>query len=73
MGRLLCFGAHFNRTHTLSPQSSRRTFFGKLAGLLAAVGIAPSLAIRAGDSRRPATSIALRAETRAVPRKDGTC
>lgn len=62
-------------THTVSPTCSRKTFFARLGGLLAATGLG-SLLVAKSD-RRTASSAAsapvnLRPETRAVPRQGGS-
>jgi hypothetical protein len=74
VGRLLCFDPNLNRTHTVSPHYSRKSFLAKLGGLLAAVGIAPALLAKSGAavSGAAAALIALRAEQRAVARKEGS-
>jgi hypothetical protein len=73
VGRLLCFDPNLNRTHTVSPHCSRKSFFVKLGGLLAAVGIAPALfAKSAGAPTTAASPVALRPEQRAVSRKEGS-
>lgn len=62
-------------THTVSPTCSRKTFFARLGGLLAATGLGSLLAAK---SDRPTTSplaaapVNLRPETRAVPRRAGS-
>ena len=63
-----------NRTHTVSPHCSRKSFFAKLGGMLAAVGIVPALVAKIGG--RPANPAAapvkLRPEPRAVSRQEGS-
>jgi putative intracellular protease/amidase len=63
---------NLNRMHTVSSPCSRKSFFAKLGGMLAVVGIAPALLAKAGAeiANRPVT---LRPEPRAVARKEGTC
>lgn len=62
-------------THPVSPTCSRKTFFARLGGLLAATGLGSLLATK---SDRQTTSLAasapvnLRPETRAVPRQAGS-
>jgi len=57
---------------------SRKSFFGKIAGLIAAVGIAPRLFARKAEStgRSPASSspapFTLRPDQRAVARREET-
>lgn len=74
VGRLLSFEGKLNRTHTVSPHCSRKSFLGRLGGLLAAFGLAPTLVARmgAGSIRPPAAPAALRPEPRAVSRKEGS-
>lgn len=64
-----------NRTHTVSPNCSRKSFFAKLGGLVAAIGILPK--VLAKPETRAATpdvpaSVNLRPEQRAVARQDGS-
>ena len=61
--------------HTVSSPCSRKSFFAKLGGMLAAVGIAPALLAKAGAeiANRPVAPVTLRPEPRAVARKEGTC
>jgi hypothetical protein len=53
------------------PHCSRRSFFAKLGGLLAAVGIVPALLAKSGTVAATA-QVPLRTEPRAVPRKEGS-
>ena len=60
-------------TPTVSSACSRKSFFAKLGGLLAAAGLAPGLLgkLNAAPTRAPAaTPVNLRPEPRAVPRRD---
>lgn len=63
------------RTHTVSPNCSRKSFFAKLGGLVAAVGILPKVLAkpetRAAAPELPA-SVTLRPEQRAVARQEGS-
>jgi hypothetical protein len=62
-------------THTVSPNCSRKSFFAKLAGLMAAVGVAPRLFAKPAADSSPALAAAkinLRPEGRAVPREAGS-
>lgn len=74
VGRLLCFEANLNRTHTVSPHYSRKSFLAKLGGLLAVVGVVPSLFAKsdATTSGATATPVTLRREQRAVAREEGS-
>lgn len=62
-------------THTVSPNCSRKSFFAKLGGLIAAVGILPKVLAKS-ETRAAAptvpTAIALRPEQRAVARQEGS-
>jgi hypothetical protein len=68
-----------NRSSTIVSQSvSRKSFFARLCGLIAAGGIAPRIFAKWGDGA-PATagttessSVTVRPEPRAVPRADGS-
>ena len=59
----------------MNPNCSRKSFFAKLGGLVAAVGILPKVLAKT-EARAVAptvpTEIALRPEQRAVPRQEGT-
>jgi len=63
-----------NRMHTESSSCSRKSFFAKLGGLLAAVWVVPSLL--SGSTRNspgPAElPVKLRPEQRAVARQEGS-
>ena len=63
-----------NRTHTVSPHCSRKSFFAKLGGMVAAVGLVPGLMTKLGaNPAAPAAApVTLRPETRAVARKEGS-
>jgi hypothetical protein len=63
-----------NRTSTVSPNCSRKSFFAKLGGLLAATGLAPALlAKNATKTELPtAAPVTIRPEQRAIARKDGS-
>jgi len=60
--------------HTESPSCSRKSFFAKLGGLLAAAGLAPSLLGKFGadDGSSKVAPVILRPEQRAVSRKEGS-
>jgi hypothetical protein len=75
MVRLLCSQLNLNRTHTVSPHCSRKSFLAKLGGMLAGMGIVPSLMAKLGaPAARPeiAAPITVRSEQRAVSRKEGS-
>ncbi len=66
---------NLNRTHTVSPHCSRKSFFAKLGGMLVGMGIVPSLMAKFGaPAVRSETvpSVAVRSEQRAVSRKEGS-
>ena len=76
MMRLLCSALNLNRTPTtVSPNCSRKSFLAKLGGLFVGMGVVPSLLTKFGS---PATRagknapVLLRAEERAVSRKEGS-
>jgi hypothetical protein len=58
----------------VSPSCSRKSFFVKLGGLLAAVGIAPALFAKSAVAATiAAPPVVIRPDQRAVPRKEGSC
>ena len=59
-------------TPTVSPACSRKSFFAKLGGLLAAAGLAPGLLAKMNSAAPTTAPVSLRPEPRAVPRRDGT-
>ena len=67
---------NLNRTHTVSPHCSRKSFFAKLGGLLVGMGIVPSLLAKMGAPVAPreasAPAVEVRPEQRAVSRKEGS-
>ncbi len=69
------FSHRLRTTHTVSPNCSRKSFFAKLGGLIAAIGILPKVLAKP-ETRAAAptvpTAIALRPEQRAVPRQEGS-
>jgi hypothetical protein len=69
---LLLLSGILNRTHTVSSTCSRKTFFAKLGGALATLGLAPALLARSNPAAKPAP-VVLRPETRAIARKPGSC
>ncbi len=58
----------------VSPHLSRKSFFAKLGGLIAAVGILPKVFAKSesGAVAPEAPAIALKPEPRAVARKEGS-
>lgn len=69
------FPHRIRSTHTVSPNCSRKSFFAKLGGLMAAVGLAPRLLAKPETAARaavPAATVNLRPESRAVPRQAGS-
>jgi hypothetical protein len=70
--RLTSLGWILNRTHTVSPTVSRKSFLAKLGGLLALGGLVPALFGKAVVAP-VAAPVSLRVEPRAVPRKEGSC
>lgn len=68
------FSEPFRTTHTVSPHCSRKTFFAKLGGLIATVGILPPLLAKSekGAAAPALPPIALRPEQRAIARKEGS-
>jgi hypothetical protein len=68
------FALNLNRTpHTVSPNCSRKSFFAKLGGLLAAAWVVPSFFAKSGSGAAAAPSpVSLRPEQRAVSRKEGS-
>jgi len=75
MVRLLCSELNLNRTHTLSPHCSRKSFLAKLGGLFVGMGIVPSLLAKTGTSSarsEKAAPVTVRSEQRAVSRKEGS-
>lgn len=59
----------------MSPNCSRKSFFAKLGGLMAAVGLAPRLLAKPEGSAKapvPVATVNLRPESRAVPREAGS-
>jgi hypothetical protein len=69
---LLLLQAILNRTHTVSSPCSRKSFFAKLGGMFAVAGLAPALLARSTPPAKP-VAVVLRPESRAVPRKEGSC
>jgi len=69
---LLLLAGILNRTHTVSSSCSRKSFFAKLGGAIAALGLAPALFSRSAANTKTAP-VAVRPEARAVPRQSGTC
>jgi hypothetical protein len=66
---------NLNRTHTVSPNCSRKSFFAKLGGMLVGMGVVPSLLAKVGaPAARPETAVpvTVRSEQRAVSRKEGS-
>ena len=66
---------NLNRTHTVSPHCSRKSFFAKLGGMLVGMGIVPSLMAQFGAPAarsETAAPVAVRSEQRAVSRKEGS-
>jgi hypothetical protein len=63
-----------NRTAPVSPNCSRKSFFAKLGGLLAATGLVPALLAKntSAPARPAAASVTLRPEQRAIARQDGS-
>ena len=61
-----------NRTHTENPACSRKSFFAKLGGTMAAVGLAPVLFAKSTPAAKTAP-VTVQPETRAVPRQSGNC
>ncbi len=75
--RLLCSELNLNRTPTVtvSPHCSRKSFLAKLGGLFVSMGVVPSLLAKksASASRvKTSESLTVRAEKRAVSRKEGS-
>ncbi len=68
------FGADFNQfTNTVSHDPSRKSFLGKLSGIVALIGLAPRLLVKtvaaspaAAENARP---VVLRPDSRAVARR----
>jgi len=69
---LLLLSGILNRTHTVSSPCSRKSFFAKLGGAIATLGLVPALFARSTPAAKPAP-VALRPETRAIARKEGSC
>jgi hypothetical protein len=69
---LLLLQGILNRTHTVSSHCSRKSFFAKLGGMVVAAGLVPALFTRTAPAAK-AAPVALRTESRAVPRKEGSC
>jgi hypothetical protein len=73
--RAASFSHRSEPTHTVSPNCSRKSFFAKLGGLIAAVGLVPKVLAKT-ETRAAAptvpTHVTLRPEQRAVARSDGS-
>jgi hypothetical protein len=68
-----------NRTHTspnVSPDCSRKSFLAKLGGLVVAAGFVPALFAKsraAAPAAIPVAPALVRPESRAIPRREGSC
>jgi hypothetical protein len=67
------FGADFNQfTDTVSHDPSRKSFLGKLTGIVALVGLAPRLLVKsaaAAPASEKANPVLVRPDSRAVARR----
>jgi hypothetical protein len=72
---LLCCETSLNRTHTVSPNCSRKSFLAKLGGMIAGIGFIPGFLAKIGTKGATEPVIAtvkLQPEQRAVSRKEGS-